>query len=342
MKTEFLTSSLEPAYEKFLKTGDHTLFYHSNGFRKFLRRFPGLEDHYLVALNGGEIVGVLPAFICHGESGKCLNSLPFFGSNGGVVEMNGDQGIRDSLVKSFFELGAEKNCLSATMITNPFDQPAKINHHYDYTDERIGQITNIRNFRNNDDDIYNFGSFTRRMIRKAIKNSVTAERSNGPAFFEFLKETHFANMEDIDGKKKPADFFSLAEEHFKEGEEYDLWVGFRDGKPIAALLLFYFNRTVEYYIPAIVKEYKSIQPLSLLIFEAMKHASDKGYHYWNWGGTHFDQEGVHTFKKQWNAQNIPYQYYIRVYDEKLLTYSQNKVEQEFPYCYLVPFNELKA
>jgi len=344
MKLDLLTSKWESAYEKFLEEGETSIFYHSNAFRRFLKRLLSVEDHYLIAVEGGKIVGALPAVLCRGKVGKCLNSLPFFGSNGGVVEFEGNKKVWQLLINGFFELGKSKECLSSNMISSPFAENPELDIDYDCLDKRIGQISDIRILTDKDsnNEIDHFGAFTRRMIRKARKNSIEVKVENEKNAFEFLKACHYENMDDINGKKKPEFFFHLVMDHFNEGKDYNLWMAYKGSRPVAALLIFYFNRTVEYYIPVIVKEYRSIQPLSLLIYEAMKDASKKGYYYWNWGGTHLDQPGVHRFKKQWNAVNIPYYYYIKVYDNHLFSYSEDLIRREFPYCYLLPFNELNT
>lgn len=342
MNVRFLTPRWESAYEVYLKEGENTLFYHSNGFRKFLKRLLPVEDHYLLALKEEKIVGALPAVLYHSSIGTCLNSLAFFGSNGGVVEFNGDEVVRQLLINEFFRLGKSSHCLSATIISSPFADCPELNGGYDYLDKRIGQISDIRILCGNQaiNRIDCFDSFTRRMIRKAIKNSVRAEVNNQNDAFDFLRETHYENMEAIKGKKKPEAFFKLVTDHFNEGQDYNLWVAYKGYQPVAALLLFYFNRTVEYYIPAIVKEYRSIQPLSLLIFEAMSEAAKRGYLYWNWGGTHWSQGGVYRFKKQWNAIDMPYYYYIRVYDDRLFTRSEEEIKREVPFGYILPFSNL--
>ena len=344
MKVEFLTSRWENAYEAFLKEGENTLFYYSNGFRKFLKRLLPVEDHYLIVIEAGRILGALPAVLCRGNIGTCLNSLAFFGSNGGVIEFQGNRDVRQLLVNKFFELGKNKNCLSATIINSPFTENQGLKMDYDSLDKRIGQISSIREISDKEpkNAIELFGSFTRRMIRKAMKNAVNVQIKNDKKAFDFLKKVHYKHMDEINGKKKPDSFFHLVMDHFREGKDYNLWMAYKGSVPVAALLLFYFNRTVEYYIPAIIKEYRSIQPLSLLIFEAMKDAAKKGYFHWNWGGNHLDQEGVQRFKKQWNALDVPYHYYIKVYDNSLFSCSEELIKKEFPYCYLLPFNELNT
>ena len=65
--------------------------------------------------------------------------------------------------------------------------------------------------------------------------------------------------------------------------DWSVFTAFHDGCPVAALLLFYFNKTVEYFTPVTVHEYRNFQPMSLIVFEAMRDAINRGMTNWNWG-----------------------------------------------------------
>ena len=127
---------------------------------------------------------------------------------------------------------------------------------------------------------------------------------------------------------------------FTPGSDYNLYLAYYDGKPVAGLLLFYFNKTVEYFTPVIKAEYRNIQPLSLLIYEAMEDSLMQGYRYWNWGGTWVTQDGVYRFKKRWGTQDHPYYYYTRVYNDSMFRLSKEELLKEYPDFYVVPFDKL--
>jgi len=63
-------------------------------------------------------------------------------------------------------------------------------------------------------------------------------------------------------------------------------------------LLFYYGKTIEYFTPVFRNEYRSYQPMSLLIYQAMVDGAKAGYERWNWGGTWENQEGVYRFKSK--------------------------------------------
>jgi lipid II:glycine glycyltransferase (peptidoglycan interpeptide bridge formation enzyme) len=180
------------------------------------------------------------------------------------------------------------------------------------------------------------------MIRKAIKNSVLVKKEDTKEAFNFIKKSHIINMQNIGGKRKPDQFFDYIRENFRSDKDYTLWLAYYNQKPIASLLLFYYNNTVEYYVPTILQDFRSIQPLSLIIFTAMMDASKKGYKYWNWGGTWPEQEGVYHFKRKWNADNIPYQHFIKIHNPKVHELSKEMIRKYFPYFYVIPYDKLNA
>ena len=347
MTIELLSKDLEEQYTDFILGFDKSLFYHSLLFRDFVKEYLGHKDHYFLAISNNKIVGVLPSFLSATSIGNCLNSLPFFGSNGGLIVQEKDsEEIKKHLLKAFYDLAEEKDCITSTLINSPFEDHTDVYKSYqpDFYDRRIGQITEIPQDGEDIEEklLYSFSAFTRRMIRKAMKNEVVVEKSGAPDTFQFIKDSHVINMENIGGKEKPKDFFDYVGKSFEFDRDYTLWIAYHDKKPVASLLLFYFNNTVEYYVPTIIKEYRSIQPLSLIIFKAMADASKKGFKYWNWGGTWPEQEGVYHFKRKWNARNIPYQHFIKVHNKEIYDYSREQVERAFPYFYVIPFDKLNS
>ena len=141
-------------------------------------------------------------------------------------------------------------------------------------------------------------------------------------------------MLSIGGRSKEDTFFELFPKIFIQNQDYRIYVAKKDGQNIASLLLFYFNNTVEYYIPTIMSDYRTFQPLSLLIYTAMIDAKKNGYSSWNWGGTWPSQEGVKKFKNKWNTQNVEYNYYIKLNNKKILGLSQEEIIKEYGNFYV--------
>jgi len=93
----------------------------------------------LVAWDNDEIAGVLPITTIEARFGTVLNSLPFFGSNGGVLVKT--EAAEAALLDAFNRRASAASVTTATWISNPFTQVAMPQH--DVVDERISQWTDL-------------------------------------------------------------------------------------------------------------------------------------------------------------------------------------------------------
>ena len=350
MRIQILDSSTEEQYDTFLKKNEYTLLYASNKYRKFLIDILGDEDRYLLAVDkNSTILGALPLFLKKTPYGNILNSLPFFGSNGGIVEFQAEKKVHENLLAAFKTLGEENKCLTCTIITSPFSVPNFLNilnpqkNNNFYLDERIGQITSLPNSPRQIKEklLASFSPCRRRNINKVHHSGITSREGYDSNALFFLQKTHIENMKEINGRPKPDRFFEILPCCFDYGKDYKIYTAIYEDSPVAALLLFYFNKTVEYYITATLQQFRSLQPSALLIFEAMQDATSRGYKWWNWGGTWLSQAGVYNFKKRWGAVNNRYLYYCQTHNPKIFTASQEELQNIFSFYYVLPYQALK-
>lgn len=344
-RVELLKPSDEKAWDSFLLEGTSTLLYASIRYRNLLSRFTGAVPFYFVArYDTGGIRGVLPAFMFQNEKhGPVLNSLPFYGSNGGIIEHAGDPKVRQALLAAFNELAAESRCVSSTLITSPFEENVAFYEEetqFTFRDSRIGQVSPLPGSESALMEQYH--SKTRNMVRKSQRMGFEVAFEPASAVMPFIAETHRENLTAIGGRFKSAAFFDLVSDVFTDGRDFRILTARMDGRLVAGLLLFYFNKTVEYFTPVIVEEFRSRQPLSLLIYEGMKHAGAEGFTQWNWGGTWHAQDGVYLFKKRWGARDLPYHYFTRILDDAVLSLSRDQMLAEYPSFFVVPFDRLRS
>lgn len=352
MQVETLTAANEQAYEEMLRQEEHTLLYASLKYRNLLRRYLGAEEYYLIAKQTDKIVGVLPLILKRNSTyGNVLNSLPFYGSNGGVIVAStvpDPEPIFKALLNAFHSLARETETVVATIITSPFDRYAQLYEKYlpiKFRDSRIGQISYLPPPGSNFEEVIMNRIHRSKPgdIRKARKKGLSVTHADTLETLRFLVDTHQENIRAVGGIAKEWGFFKQVAEIFDYGTDYRIFVAELEGQPVGALLLFYYNNTVEYFTPATVQKYRSLQPGSLLIFAGMKDAAQRGYRYWNFGGTWHSQEGVYQFKKRWAAQDVPYHYYITDCQniEHLLEMTPQQILVEYPHFYVLPFTLLK-
>ncbi|HXU87957.1 MAG TPA: GNAT family N-acetyltransferase [Methylomirabilota bacterium] len=333
-----LDESLETAYDEYLHTSDGGLLYYSLAYRRFLCDLLNCRAEYLVATSGSRVVGLLPLMALDGPYGTVWNSLPFFGSYGGILA--DDAQTAGQLARRYDDLTREAGVAAATVVTNPFVPPEANRFPADTVDERIGQFTSLEPFRDGSPDRYlrEIESSARRNVRRARDAGVVVRIDNGA--LPWLEVAHRDSMVAVGGRAKPPRFFTLLESHFIAGKDYNVYVADVDGVTAGTLLVFYFNGTVEYFIPATLPRYRALQPMALVIVTAMQDAAAAGHHRWNWGGTWRQQSTLYRFKRKWNAVDRPYRYYTRINRRELLRCRPDELRAAYGEFYVVPFHLL--
>jgi lipid II:glycine glycyltransferase (peptidoglycan interpeptide bridge formation enzyme) len=338
MRIENLTPTLTPSYEEYLLSKEISLFYYSSKYKNFVKRLLGCEEEYLLAVERDKIMGILPLMYIQVSSFRVYNSLPYYGSNGGIIADNEE--AYSKLLKTYNEIARDKTTLSSTVITNPFNEQDSSGFVHNYIDHRIGQITSLSSERDDWKELQRcIDSSAGRNVKKALRENISVEVDH--CQLNRLRKMHQENIQAMGGIPKSDEFFTLIPQHFSPNKDFDLYVAKKDGVIIAGLLIFYFNQTVEYFTPAIDDEYRSYQPLSLIIMTAMTEAAKRGFRWWNWGGTWESQVGVYRFKRKWGAQERKYFYYTQLNDPSILTWPREKISETFQNFFIVPFSALE-
>lgn len=335
MTIRFLTINDTKSFNNYIQDNKHGLLYYSLKYKEFLENLLHSKSHYVISEDSQGINGILPLMSYEGKFGRVINSLPFYGSQGGAL------GKTQDIEKQLYEFAYNtilKDSAAYTIVTHPFKQSDVFPLEYNYTDERIGQWTRLQT--GNDELQSIIDSTARRNIRKSIKSSIMVDIDNSQNAMEFMRSAHIENMKRIGGKEKSDSFFSLIPSYFEENIDYDIYTAKLDNDYVAALLVFYYGNVVEYFTPVTGDTYKSMQPMALIIYTAMLNLYQKGFRWWNWGGTWESQEGVYKFKKKWGAEEFVYKYYTSVNNNQLLQASTQKLLSEYPDFYVLPFKEL--
>ena len=339
MKITAVTSGCTDELRQYIVQNPRTLIYSEPRFIELVSEHLEAKCGWLVSRRNGVIAGVLPFLIKEGPLGPVLNSLAYYGSNGGVIQLDTDDDSKSALVNAFYGMAADAKAVSATIISNPLERDWEFYEKhaaYDFKDERIGQVTHLP--ASPEKLLDTFEDPRPRNIRRAIKEGVVINKGT-ETYLDFLFQTQVDNLNAIGGKVKKHSFFKSIPRKLRS-EDWAVFTASLHGELIAALLVLYFNKTVEYFTPAIVESYRNTQALSLVIFKAMQDAIQKGYSNWNWGGTWLDQNGVYNFKKRWGTSDYKYFYYTRVFNQNLKLCNPEDISTQYPGFYLIPFKKL--
>ncbi len=330
------------AIEAFVYRDPRTLVYASPSYIGLVAAETQSKPYWLTAQDASGLRGALPLLVKHGALGPVVNSLAFYGSNGGAIVPDGDQQAWLALVRAFDAFGERIGAVASTLITNPlFAEHDLYDAHlpHDLKDQRIGQFTIFPEDMQPASLMSLFDDPRPRNIRKAQRGGLIVSTSRSDEAIAFLHATHDQNIRSIGGLPKRLEFFQQIPKQLPRNA-WNIYLAELDGQRVAALLLLYGNQTVEYFTPCVVEQHRSSQALPLLIYDAMVDAMASGYRQWNWGGTWLTQDGVYAFKKKWGTQDIRYHYFIRLHSPELRKTSRETLLREYSGFYVLPFSAL--
>lgn len=227
---------------------------------------------------------------------------------------------------------AHPDVAAGTVIGNPLDPDASPRPPHDLEDSRIGHITRLPEA--------SIDPSARRNVQKALRSGVKVDVENES--FAILEALHTEAMAAIGGRAKSPDFFAKVAQHFRAGDDYNLYVARIEGAEVAALFLFYFGSTVEYYVPATAVAFRSLQPMSAILRRAMDDAAGRGFRRWNWGGSWTEQESLIRFKAKWGGRQQVYRYWTKLQRRDVLSAPADELLAAYPGFYVVPFSALAS
>ena len=108
-----MEKSDEKEYENFIASLPAAMFFHTIKYKSFLEAvLDSSQAYYFIARDeDGKIVGVLPTFVMISSHKECVaNSLPFFGSHGGVLCNSPDIELKRALLRHQKEFLSKRGC----------------------------------------------------------------------------------------------------------------------------------------------------------------------------------------------------------------------------------------
>lgn len=170
------------------------------------------------------------------------------------------------------------------------------------------------------DDIWNnIISKNRNMIRKAIKNDIKIYNGRFPEIYEKFRTIYNATM-DKDGAEEyyyfePDFYVSLLNDLPQNAQVF--WAE-KDGQIIAASIMIGANGYLDYHLSGSLREYSSLAPTNLLLYQAALWGYANGYKtLYLGGGVGSGEDSLFKFKRAFYKGDLNH-FYIgkRVYDQE--------------------------
>jgi FemAB-related protein (PEP-CTERM system-associated) len=270
---------------------DGTIF-HRPQWSRAIERGCGQRAHYLLAERGGALVGLLPLTEVRSRLfGNALVSAGF-GTGGGIV---GDG--CETLAEAAWALGYPSVELRGGPV--PPGWEAKTGTYANFARDLPGDAEAL------------LGAIPRRQraeVRKAIDTALTtsagSDRRHRDAHFEVYAES----VRNLGTPVFPSALFEAALDEF--GEEADVTIAWQGGRPLAALLNFYFKGAVQPYWGGGTAEARKARANDLVQFDAMRRAIGRGCTRADFGRSKIGT-GPWSRKRIWGFEETPLTYAVR-------------------------------
>jgi FemAB-related protein (PEP-CTERM system-associated) len=284
-------------WDAFVKDAPGATFFHLAAWRDVIARELGHRTHYLYAERDGAITGILPlAEIRSWLFGHALISTPFC-VYGGVVATDADSEAR--LTQAAAEL-AEK--LDADYLELRGRKPGPTG--WPVKDLYVGFRKPIS--ADHDANLKAIPRKQRAMVRKGIAAGLEAHPEDDvDVFYRVYAES----VRNLGTPVLPRRWYARLQHTF--GRDCEVTVVTHAGKPMAAVMSFYFRDEVHPYYGGSVWQGREVAANDFMYWSVMQRAAERGARLFDFGRSKQDTGSYH-FKKHWGFQPepLPYAYHL--------------------------------
>lgn len=273
--------------------------FHLLAWRRVVESTFGHRAHYLMAMKGGGVAGVLPLFEVRGLlGGRGLVSVPY-GVYGGVCAASAD--ARAALIRAAEDLAGRTGATYVELrhrAGQEADLPTKAL--YVTFSRAISQ-----------DEQANLEAIPRkqrRMTRQGLKHGLRAEF--GLQHLDRFWHIYAHSVHALGSPVFPRKLFrAIAHEFGKDCELLTIW---KDESPVAGVLTLFFEDQVLPYYGGADRAAMPYAVNDFMYWELLCHVAKAGYRVFDFGRSR-EGTGAYNFKRHWGFEPVPlpYQYILR-------------------------------
>lgn len=287
------------AWDDFVLTCPQATFFHRAGWQRILAEVFGHRTHYLFAVDGHRITGVLP--LAHVKSllfGNALTSLPF-AVYGGVAAAD---------VASAAALEAEAQALAQRLGVQHLELRHRERRHPDWPEQDLYVTFRKAILPDEEANMLAIPRKQRAMVRKGIKNGLvgTVDPDEDRFFRLYADNVHRHGTPAL-----PRRYFAELQREFGADCEL-LTVASAEGRPLSSVLSFYFRDEVLPYYAGDDEAARDLAANDFKYWELMRRSCARGLKVFDYGRSK-QGTGPYAFKKNWGFEPTPLHYEYRLY-----------------------------
>lgn len=273
-------------------------FFHRHEWMDVLARAVGFTPHYLMALRGDTVVGLLPLVRMESRLfGRALSSLPFCVEAGVVAE---DPVARDALIAA---AKSEAEALRVDYL--------ELRHARRQTTDLACKDDLYVNFRKSllptvEENLQAIPRKQRAVVRKGIAAGLVSREEHDLGNFFHVYATSVRNL---GTPVFPRRYFAALLEAF--GPQVRITSVFSGAKVVASVMSFLHKDAVMPYYGGGLPEARDCKAYDFMYWEVMRTACEAGFKVFDYGRSKVGT-GAYSFKKNWGFEPQPlhYEYHL--------------------------------
>jgi len=288
----------ERLWDAYVQATPQATFCHLSGWRTAIERVFGHRTHYLVARQAGNIIGIMP--LVHVRSflfGNALISNAFCTYGGSVAASDqAYSALEREAISICRRIGADYLELRSLQPRHA-DWPQKGELYVTFRKAMHAEV---------DANMKAIPRKQRAMIRKGISNGL---RSEIDADVSRLHSIYAESVRNLGTPVFPKSWFRALKEEFRDA--CDIVTIFKDDRPVASVMNFYFRDQVLPYYGGGNTEARNLAANDFMYWEVMRRACERGYRVFDFGRSKVDT-GSYNFKRYWGFEPTPLVYEYRL------------------------------
>ena len=275
-------------------------FFHSAAWAAVLAGTYGFAPVYFTLNESGRLQGALPMMAVNSWlTGKRGVSLPFTDE----CEPLGDDAMSFRILFETARRHAEDcgwkylECRGGRAFLG--DAPASTSfygHQLNLADGQERLFTNLQ-------------SSVRQAIRKAARNEITVERSQGLDAVQTFYRLHCLTRRRHGAPPQPFRFFGNIQRFVLAQDKGFLLLARHRTVPVAGAMFFHFGKQALYKFGASDDAFQHLRANDLVMWEAIKWLADKGFAQLRLGRTSLKNTGLRRFKLGWGTEEYKIDYW---------------------------------
>jgi len=320
LEVVFLSNKDAEEWNIFVENTCRASVFHLWEWGETLSAIYGYQRYYLSAMQKDRIIGGLP--IIHVKSrlfGNRLISLPFCEYGGPLVVQELSNQVKKQLTMVLLDAAYK---LAGTLgveyveIRKPIAEDVEeLMQAHGYTSLRRYVTFQVDLTKDPDEVWANLYKTTRKSVKKAVKNGVTAKEVEGE---KQLKSFYTLYLKDIKRHGSPPHkyaFFKKLYDSFQVHHKMKVLLAHYKERVIGGRIVFCGGEKIFSWNSVTDEKYRNLNPNNLLLWETIEWGLKNGYHALELGRTRRGST-VYDFKKGWGGEEIFLNEYVYFMDSK--------------------------